>query len=152
MTINYVQLKAELLTDPNAYGYAPLIAVGSDQGLADMLNLPRAAIVMPRPDVNPLEVLEAINVVDFVAANAQTILMGSWLESLTQFQQIRILKENGSDTRVLTNLMRFLVNGSQSEVRLRALASRSGSRAEQLFGVGTSISNTDIAQALRATP
>jgi hypothetical protein len=152
MPINYVQLKSELNTDPNAYGYAPFIASGADQNLADMLNLPRAAIVMPRPDVNPLEVLEAINVADFVAANAQTILMGSWLESLTQFQQIRILKENGSDTRVMTNLMRFLVNGSQSEVRLRALASRAGSRAEQLFGVGTTVAHMDIAQALRATP
>ena len=151
MPINYQNLRQELLVDPNAYGYAPLIAIGNDQGLADMLNLARAAIVMPRPDVSPLEVLEAISVQDFVAANAQTILMGSWLESLTQFQQIRILKENGSDTRVMTNLMRFLVNGSQSEVRLRALASRSGSRAEQLFGVGTNVSPMDIAQALRAT-
>ena len=152
MPINYVQLKAELNTDPNAYGYAPLIVIGSDQGLADMLNLPRAAIVMPRPDVNPLEILEAIKVTDFVPTAQQSILYGSWLESVTQYQSVRILKENGTDTRVMTNLMTLLVNGSQSEVRLRALASRPGSRAEQLFGVGTTVAHMDIAQALRATP
>jgi hypothetical protein len=66
MAINYTQLKAELNTDPNAYGYAPFIASGGDQNLADMLNLPRAAIVMPRPDVSPLEILEAIKVTDFI--------------------------------------------------------------------------------------
>ena len=152
MTINYVQLKAELLTDPNAYGYAPLIAIGNDQGLADMLNLPRAAIVMPRPDVSPLEILEAIKVTDFVPTAQQSILYGSWLESVTQYPSVRILKENGTDTRVMTNLMTILVNGSQSEVRLRALASRPGSRAEQIFGIGTTVAHMDIAQALRATP
>jgi hypothetical protein len=152
MAINYVQLKAELNTDPNAYGYAPLIAIGNDQGLADMLNLPRAAIVMPRPDVSPLEILEAIKVTDFIATGNQSILYGSWFESVTQYPSVRILKTDGSDTRLMTNMMTLLVNGSQSEVRLRALASRQGSRAEQLFGVGMSVGNWDIAQALRATP
>ena len=105
---------------------------------------------MPRPDVNPLEILEAIAVDDFVTS--QTVLMGSWFESLTQYPSVRILKENGSDTRVMTNIMKVLKNGTASETRLRALASRNGSRVEQLFGVGTTVSAADIAQALRATP
>jgi len=150
MAINYVALKSELNTDPNAYGYAPLITIGNDQGLADMLNLARAAIMMPRPDVSPLEILEAIKVTDFI--NSPNVLYASWFESITQYPSVRILKENGSDTRAMTNFMTILVNGSQSEVRLRALASRSGSRAEQLFGVGTTVAHMDIAQALRATP
>lgn len=149
MAIDYQQLKTELNIDPNAYGYAPLIAIGNDQGLADMLNLRRAAIVMPRPDVSPLEILEAINVADFIASGNQSILWGSWFESITQYPTVRVLKENGSDTRVMTNFMKVLVNGSSSETRIRALASRDGSRAEQLFGVNTSVSAMDIAQALR---
>jgi hypothetical protein len=150
MSINYQTLKTELNTDPNSYGYAPLIAIGNDQGLADMLNLARAEIVMPRPDVSPLEILEAIKVTDFI--NNANSLYASWFESLTQYPTVRILKENGSDTRVMTNLMTLLSNGSQSETRLRALASRSGSRAEQLFGIGTAVNDDDIAIALRATP
>lgn len=47
MTIDYVALKAELTTDPNAYGYAPLVAVGSCGELADMLNTVRDNITVP---------------------------------------------------------------------------------------------------------
>lgn len=149
MAIDLAVLNTELTTDSNNYGYAALIAIGNDQGLADMLNLPRAAISMPRPDVNPLEILEAISVDDFIASSGQQLLMGSWFESITQYPSIRILKDNGSDTRTMTNFMRILKNGTQSEVRLRALASRQGSRAEALFGVNTTVTNMDIAHALR---
>lgn len=145
--MDYVALHTELTTDPNGYGYAPLIAIGNDAGLADLLNQPRAAISIARPDVTPLEVLEAIKVTDFVS-NAN-VLYASWFESLTQFASLRILKADGTDTRVMTNLMSILSNGSASETRLRALASRQGSRAEQLFGPGATVTHMDIATALR---
>ena len=147
MAIDYAVLKTELETDPNGYGYAAGIASGQDWLLRDLMNQVRVSVTVPRADVTPLEVLEAIKVTDFIS-NAN-VLYGSWLESLTQFPSLRILKENGTDTRVMTNLMSILANGSQSETRLRALASRNGSRAEQLFGVGTSVSDIDIARALR---
>jgi hypothetical protein len=140
-------LKNELLTDPNAYGYAPYIADTNNPHLADMLNQPRAAISMPRPDVTPLEILEAIKVTDFIS-NANS-LYASWFESVTQFPSVRILKTDGSDTRVMTNLMTILTNGSASETRLRALAVRSGSRVEQLFGVGTTVSVQEVIDAQR---
>ena len=149
--INYTQLKTELNTDPMAYGYAPLIAIGNDQGLADMLNLQRASIVMPRPDVTPLEILEAINLSDLVTSPAST-LYSAWLIGMTTYPTVRLLKTDGSDTRAMGNFMKILTNGSQSEVRLRALSVRYGSRCEQLFGVGVVVTNYDIAVALRATP
>jgi hypothetical protein len=145
MAIDYVALRTELETDSNSYGYREWIDNGTDWALADLLNKVRAGISVPRRDVTPMEVIEAIKVTDFIS-NA-TALYASWFESLTQFASIRILKDNGTDTRVMTNLMTLLVNGSQSEVRLRALASRAGSRAEQLFGVGTSVSWQDVARA-----
>ena len=149
MSINLQTLKTELLTDPNLYGYAPLIADTNNPALAAMLNLPRAAIQMPRPDVTPLEILEAIDVTDFIASASQQILQGSWFESLTQFTSIRILKENGTDTRVLKNIMAILKNGTASETRVRALAVRNGSRIEQLFGVGVSVSVQEVIDAQR---
>src|SRR3989304_8620999 len=108
-TPTLAQLKSELLTDPNGYGYAA--AVVDMQAVGYLITLPRAAILMPRPDINPLEILEAINVQDFITAANQTILHGSWFESLTQFPLVRILKADGSDARTMTNLMRILVNG-----------------------------------------
>ena len=148
MTIDLAVLKTELTTDPNSYGYAPLIAIGSDQGCADAVNLIRIAIQINRPNVAPIEILEAISVDDFIATG-QSVLMGSWFESLTQFSIIRILKENGQDTRVMTNIMKILKNGTASETRIRALSVRAGSRAEQLFGSGSSITAMDVAIALR---
>lgn len=150
MAIDYAVLKTELNTDPNGYGYADAIAIGDMRVLADKLNQTRAAISIPRPDVTPMEILEAIRVTDFIA-NA-SVLYASWFESLTQFASVRILKVDGSDTRVMTNLMTLLTNGSQSEVRLRALASRQGSRAEQLFGPGTVVTPEDCSKAIYSTP
>lgn len=144
--IDYAALKTELQTDPNTYGYAALIAAGDMQGVADKLNQVRANISIPRPDVSAEEILEAIRVSDLRAAT--TAIQGSYFQSLTTLSTVRILKENGTDARVLTNLMDILANGSQSEVRLRALASRTGSRAEQLFGPGAWLSWSDITTAL----
>jgi hypothetical protein len=142
-------LKQELLTDPNSYGYAALITDTNNPALSEMVNLPRAAIQMPRPDVTPDEILEAISVDDFITGANQTILHGSWFESLTQFAKVRVLKENGSDTRVMTNIMKILKNGTASETRVRALSVRNGSRAEQLFGVGVWVSVQEVIDAQR---
>lgn len=146
MTTQQIQtLKTELTTDPNGYGYAAIISGGNWQLVANAVNEVRSAISIPRPDVTPMEILEAINVQDFIS-NAN-VLYASWLESLTQFPSVRILKENGSDARVMTNIMKVLTNGSASETRIRALASRTGSRAEQLFGPGVSVSWEECQQA-----
>jgi len=134
-------LAIELQTDPMSYGYDAM----SDNDAAIAINLARAAIIFPRPDVSPLEILEAIALQDFLSD--KTNLWAAWFESLTQFDSIRILKENGEDTRTMTNINRLLANGSASETRIRALASRKGSRAEQLWGMGTAISYTQIAGA-----
>lgn len=146
VVIDYAALKTELQTDPNAYGYAPLIAAGNMQGLADKLNQVRAAISIPRPDVTPDEVLEAIRLSDL--RSATTAVQSAYMQALLVLPNIRILKENGTDARVLTSLMDILTNGSASETRLRALATRTGSRAEQLFGPGAWLSWSDITTAL----
>lgn len=148
MAIDYAALKVEIQTDPNGYGYAEPLSYRIDWQVAELLNHVRPTISVPRPDVTPLEILEAINVQDFIS-NAN-VLYASWFESLTQFPSVRVLKENGTDARVMTNLQKLLSNGSASETRVRALASRTGSRAEQLFGVGTVIQAEDIGRALAA--
>lgn len=144
--IDYTALKTELQTDPNAYGYAAHIAAGQLADIATKLNLVRPQITIPRPDVPPMEVLEVIKVTDFVAS--PNLLWGSWFESITQAPTLTVLKPNGTDTRLMTNLMSLLTNGSASETRVRALATRTASRAEQLFGAGTSVRWEDVHTAL----
>ena len=147
MAINYAVLETELTTDPNGYGYAPLVAAGADAVLADMLNEVRPSITVRRIDVSPNEVLEAIDVRDFVAnPNAGWV---AWFESVTQLRTMRLLLDDGSNTRVRSNLNRLLGDTNGSMTRVQTISQRTGSRAEQLFGPGTVLAHGDISRALR---
>lgn len=128
-------------------GYAPLLSVGDDAGVAALLNQtrPKAQISIPRPDVPPIEILEAIAAGDFIAS--PNTLAASWFESITQYPSVRLINANGNDSRVMTNFMAILVNNSQSETRLRGLASRGGSIVEKLLGatwVGRQITAEEV--------
>lgn len=160
MTIDYATLKAECQTNPNGYTFTDQqanttqtlvqwFAAGADAVCADILNKIRSTIDIARSNVTPQEVIEAIAINQF-AANITTI-QSSWFESFIQLPTVQLLKvaANGtvSDTRVMNNLLLLLTNGSSSETRLRALATRKGSRAEQLFGEGIMLSASDITTA-----
>lgn len=159
MPINYTALKTELTTDPRGYGYAPLVTAGNDTGLADMLNLVRAAISIKRADVLPSEILQVLSMTDMPAlANNPSSGQQSqerrdlaWLECLTNLDQIRLLNDDGTDTQIRANLARMFPAGTGTRTRLLALETRAGSRAEELFGAGTAVGHSDIATALRAT-
>lgn len=152
MAINLAALKTELTTDPNAYGYAPLIAAGNAEGLAALLNLRRAAITIRRTDVRPREVLEAIDLRDLTATPAQVnnqALAASWFESVTQGDAtIRLSNDDGTDSLLKDNLDRLIGNTNASQTRLNAVARRDGSRAEQLWGRDAEVSYLDVGAAL----
>lgn len=143
------QLKTELLTDPNTYGYAPLIADTNNPALAAEVNKPRVSISINRTDVSPEEIRRSILVAEFISA--QTILMGSWFESLMQApaKSIVLKKADGTNANDLINLKKMLINNSASEDAVVALATRKGSRAEQLFGEGVSVSVQEVIDAQR---
>jgi hypothetical protein len=146
-------LRAEIETDPRSYSYAPTADGSRDQPIADLLNLPRTgsnggpAITIRRSDLTRQEVLEAIDVRDFISnANA---LQASYFESVTQSDNIRLIRDDGSDTTLLANMVRAVNNTNGSQTRLRAMAVRAGSRAEELWGRDTFVTNVDVALALR---
>jgi glutamate dehydrogenase/leucine dehydrogenase len=153
MAVNLAQLKSELQSDPRSYGYAALISAQNWNGVAAALNLIRTganggpAITVRRTDISPQEVLEAIDARDFIS-NANN-LAASYFESVTQSATIRLLDDAGADTRLLANLKRAVNNTNQSQDRLQALAVRQGSRAEELFGRGERISDSQVEDALR---
>jgi len=143
MAINYPQLKTEITTDPQALGYAGK----SDSECADILNLIRATIIIRRDNIMPFEVLEAVDNRDFdtLITAAQIGL----LQALAGQRALRIINDDGTDTRTLGNLRRMFQNpGPQgTRARLVDMANRDGSRAEQLFGTNTFITPSDVAQA-----
>lgn len=152
MAVSYAVLHTEITTDPRGYGYAPLLASGNDDGLASLLNKVRdgtdgfPAITVKRTDIASNEVLEAIDSRDLAASPNAGLC--SWFQSTTALVRMRLVNDDGTDTRILGNLRRLYTSDVQgSRTRLQALATRPGSRAEELFGSGTVLSNFDVGQA-----
>lgn len=163
MPINYTDLATEINTDPRAYGYAAHVLIGNDQAVADLLNLVRTgsnggpAITIRRVDVGSQEICEAIRVPDYTAlpANPNASQLSqerrflSWMEALVNAPRVRLLNDDGSDTPVMANFADMFGAATGTRQRLVALASRNGSRAEELFGRGTVMTAADVAKALR---
>lgn len=164
-TAQTAALKTELQSDPRGYGYAQWITAGSDNNLAATINTirdgtagtvptnPTAAggaasgiISVKRPDISVDELMEAIAATDLAAVNS---LQQEYFQILLSRPQVQLLKADGTDTRRWTNLKLGIGNAGGSQTRLTALASRPGSRAEELFG--QAVSSSDISFALRGS-
>lgn len=157
MAFSLAALTTEIQTDPLTYGYAAFVSSGNDQGIADAINKVRTgsdgkpAISVKRPDCSPAEILEAIDVRDFPASPTgvnSVPLAQSWLESVTQFDRIRLTADDGTKTTTRKNIDRLVGNTQGSQDRLDAVAVRNGSRAEQLFGFGVAVTSNQVAAAL----
>lgn len=158
-------LKTELLTDPVGYGYAadgPTTPTPNVQGLADKLNLVRdganggPAITVRKDAIASKDIYEAIDIGDYTALpgnpNASQLSTErrflAWLTGLAAIPTVRLLNDDGSNTPVITNLQTAFPAGSGTRTRLVALASRNGSRAEQLFGRNAVVTYHEVASAL----
>lgn len=162
MPMTLPALKSEITTDPVTYGYAANVAAGEPEVVAAKLNKPRdgtdgeAAITVRRADILPQEIWGAILVTDYTALpaspNAGQLSAErrylSWLTGLAAQPSVRLLNDDGTDGPVVTNLT-AMFNGA-TRARLIALASRPGSRAEQLWGAGTTITTQNVSDALRS--
>lgn len=145
--VNVAQLRTECLTNPNSYSYtdpgsattltlSQWYSAGADNIVAEILNTTRAGISIYRSDVQPNEVKEAIAIGQLTSSATASVsaLQGAWLNAFFNGAPVRLFTKAGADSRVLTNLLAVLTNSSASETRVRALGSRSGTRAEQLWG------------------
>lgn len=145
-------LHTEITTDPRGYGYVPLLSSGNDDGLAALLNKVRdgtdgfASISVKRTDIASNEVLEALDSRDLAASPNAGLC--AWFQSATGLSRLRLVNDDGTNTRVLGNIKRLFTSDVQgSQTRLQAVATRNGSRAEELFGTGTVLTNFDVGQA-----
>ena len=154
MAINPITFKTELTTDPAKLGYSGLVFRGDHTGLASIVNFRRdgstpcpvnnivgSGITIFRNDISPREIINAIQPNDFNAA-----------------QQIQISKLNllflalpidATLSGVRANFQNiFSGSATMLSGHLTAIAIRNGSRGEQLFGTGISVTQGDIASAL----
>lgn len=158
-TAQLAQMRTELTTDPNGYDYNA--AGRNDSDMAAKINAVRdgtngAAIPVRRADVAVADVYAAVSVADYTALpgtptaaqlSAERRYL-AWFSGLAAMGRIRLLNDDGSDTPVVANFKAMFAAGTGTLTRLAALASRSGSRAEQLFGSGVVVTIDDVGRAL----
>jgi hypothetical protein len=157
----YPALKAELQNDPATLGYAPLIASGAYNQVADKLNaiIPGSSIIMAW--VRCCEVRGAVHRLDFEALTAaEKELLDFW--TCNGGQEFIRVWEFGNKAAA-ASLYRWMQSkweggGNGTWNRIKAACDREGSRAEVLWGESVATDNKggthgqitveDIAQAL----
>ena len=137
--MDYVVLKTELTTDPKGYGYSVFWTNGQDWKLADLLNQVRDMINIDRGLLEAHEIFECIVPTEWVALSIQE------KERIQLILSMGNINSKGTNTRAA--FQATFGTGTITRANLTALLTRKGSRAEELFGSGTSISWDDIAKA-----
>lgn len=145
MAITSTSLASEIQADPAALGYAALVAAGDDASIVAALNLRRAGASFQvfRNDISQADIVGCIASADFKAATALQIAKLQFL-----FPPGVLLDASSANTRqIILDLFTGASAGTISA--LTAVASRQGSRAEVLFGVGAVVAISDVSFALR---
>lgn len=149
------ELATELTTDPAALGYAAHLNI-SDNAIADMLNSTTgtgAAVIMLARQSKAAIITGLIPALDqlaagigYAGAQIDAPMRQKWLQ---RFDALR----SGNDSIDLTPqfmgmLGQLVSDGIISQPYIDAFTRRTGSRAEVLWGAGTTITPDDVQHAL----
>lgn len=134
-------LKIELQTDPAGLGYGPHLLTGSYSPVVGLLTAARAGVTVFRGVIPAYEVINATEPAEWTALSAAE---KQRYQTLTGAGEVDV-----SNANVRAAFSAMFGVGTATRAALIALATRPGSRAEQLWGVGTSVSAEDVARALR---
>jgi hypothetical protein len=134
-------LKTELTTDPAGLGYAPHLASGSLSPIMELLNAPRIGVSVFRGVISSYEIINATDPAEWAALTAAE---KQRYQMLTGAGQVDV-----SNANVRGAFAAMFGAGTVTRTALVALASRPGSRAEELWGAGTAPTAADLARALR---
>lgn len=137
--IDYTALRTELETDPGGFGYGPHVAAGSTGILAAILNQERPAIRLDRGVIEGWQIVNAIVPAEW---RAITDAQRRAIEFIVSAGSVDVSDGNVKDT-----FLDAFAGGTATRAALVGLATRDGSRAEELFGVA--VSHLDVARALR---
>ena len=152
--IDYTALKTEITTDPVAVGYASQLNK-SDIAVAAMCNAitGNGAASIQIPSMSKGSWIAALlPLEDLVASGLNT--SGVALSSgIIAKWTARIAEIRGGDSIIQTTVMIPLLNSAVTDglitsTYLTQITTRMGSRAEALFGAGTTIAHQDVSKAL----
>ena len=152
--IDYTALKTEITTDPVAVGYASQLNK-SDIAVAAMLNATTgngaASIQIPSMSKGSW-IASLISLEDLVASGLNA--SGAALSSgVIAKWNARIAELRGGDSTIQTVVMLPLLNSAVTDGLITStfvtqITTRMGSRAEVLFGAGTTVVHQDVSKAL----
>ncbi len=137
--IDHSALKTELDTDPNAYGYG--VGPRAD---ADLLNEIRVAITIARDTVTPQDIVSAVDPAEYEALSAAKrstweLMMSAARGGINDLTTVNWAGVSGYVRTVFAG-----AGGAISRPALLALADRTGSRSEELFGAGVKVTPRDV--------
>lgn len=145
MTPNQLSiLKMELTSDPTNLGYTAFADIGNDQSQADLLNLIGLEILAVTT-LNRDEFLTAILPATLAIAGLSTVLQSKWDRILN----VACAAQTINLATVAPVLGIAVTDGVLTVDQANAIGKRPASRAEILFGAGQTVSNADVAVALR---
>jgi len=139
--MDFAALKAEVQTDPVGLGYAIHLASGSLSPIVALLTAARAGVTVFRGVIPAYEVINATVTAEWTTLTAAE---KQRYQTITGAGQVDTANAN-----VRAAFLAMFAAGTATRTALVALASRPGSRAEELWGAGVVVSAEDVARALR---
>lgn len=139
MPINYTALANEINTDPRTLGYAGK----SDYDIAVIMNTPGASGETIFRTYTPTE--------DVVAAIVRSDYDSLVAAGKTYLNEVvlKTSKVKTGDATLRTQIAQLFGAGTTTRTNLTNVASKSATRGEVLFGENTSVTDVDVARALR---
>jgi hypothetical protein len=149
--LNATQLAAltsELTNDPLKIGYSAELNI-SDIAVAGMLNATtgNGAATITIPSLTHDEFATLIAPVVMAIGSASAALQAQWTPMLNLISGINVFQTTPQNMGMLNALSADFPNQLTASA-ITAATTRMGSRAEILFGIGTTIAWQDVAQAL----
>lgn len=141
MGFTLVDLKSEIDNDPKQLGLVPARDRGDDATIAQLLNSTYGAVgTVWRTDLSAREILACL-----VEAEVSTLNATQWTRVLTLLMPGTI---DASQQRIRDQFAGIFATKTATIANLLAVAKRvTPSRAEELWGAGTTISDRDVAAA-----
>jgi hypothetical protein len=154
MAINYDVLKQELTgtispPSPLAEEYPPLVEIGDHEGLATILNRKSGAgaDTVNLDLMSRSEFLLAITPAYLVLPTLSDELQKKWDRIITVITGAESIHLN--DPRIQGIIGVAVADGVLTTQQVSSIGKRTGSRAEVLFGVDTSVTVSDVSTALK---
>lgn len=161
--MDYTALASEISTDPESLGYAAFVTAGNDQDIANLLNQRPETFSPPVTWTSSQPYVPLSSVLLWAGTGPyQSLVAGSTNDDAS----IAAACGAALATFRLPSIESFLVTGTDQQSLLNALVTATvltqdqvdalvnlqnvpASRAEVLFGIGTVVSNVDVAISLR---